>query len=255
MTRALKVLLLLGCLPAVALAAMRSVPVGVWPDHAACAHPLAVATVQRALPLAMDYSGNRADGSFGLSKRERTRLSRLRRQDEPLEEELRGLALIGAIVGVILLGGPLGILFGYNAGPLLGLVDGEFGEKVRLAGWEVEERRQAFVNHPQMASLRRQAIAFDQHTGFSTHVALLASRAVLGLQTIARWVSQWWNASETKNIMISVCRRTGIYARWKEFRERQVLNARVREARLTEFYQRRGGQAGPDKPHNNGDGI
>ena len=67
----------------------------------------------------MDYSGNRADGSFGLSKRERTRLSRLRRQDEPLEEELRGLALIGAIVGVILLGGPLGILFGYNAGPLL----------------------------------------------------------------------------------------------------------------------------------------
>jgi hypothetical protein len=64
------------------------------------------------------FGSGGSDDSFGLSKRERTRLSRLRRPDEPLEEELRGLALIGAVAGALFLGGPLGALFGYNVGPL-----------------------------------------------------------------------------------------------------------------------------------------
>eukprot|EP00962_Isochrysis_galbana_P012799 scaffold3629_cov96-Isochrysis_galbana.AAC.1 len=67
-------------------------------------------------PVTRMSGGGFADG-FGLSKRERTRLSRLRRPDEPLEEELRGLALIGAVAGALFLGGPLGLLVGFNVGP------------------------------------------------------------------------------------------------------------------------------------------
>jgi len=56
--------------------------------------------------------------AFGLSKRERTRLSRLRRPEEPLEEELSGLALLGGLAGAVVLGGPIGALVGFNLGPL-----------------------------------------------------------------------------------------------------------------------------------------
>ena len=47
----------------------------------------------------------RMSGGFGLSEREMKRLSQMKRSDEPLEEEVKGLYVLGAVAGIAL--GPL----------------------------------------------------------------------------------------------------------------------------------------------------
>mmetsp|Transcript_775 Transcript_775/g.2391 ORF Transcript_775/g.2391 Transcript_775/m.2391 type:complete len:243 (+) Transcript_775:272-1000(+) len=191
-------------------------------------------------PVTRMSGGGFADG-FGLSKRERTRLSRLRRPDEPLEEELRGLALIGAVAGALFLGGPLGLLVGFNVGPWTAMLDGQLGERMRLAGWEADERRAALMGHPTVASFRRRLLAFDARTGVSTRGRALAAAAWARLAAGAARLADWWGASAAKRAVLSAWRKSGMHARYTDFRDRQVLNARMRQARLEEFYRTRGG--------------
>eukprot|EP00966_Prymnesium_polylepis_P263364 6083391-Prymnesium_polylepis.1 len=72
--------------------------------------------------------------------REMKRMSQLLRADEPLEEELHGLAGLGAFVGLTL-GGQflgseiLGMILGVQLAPALGFIEGTRGDHVRAAGW------------------------------------------------------------------------------------------------------------------------
>ena len=75
---------------------------------------------------------------FGLTDREAARLSQMKRTDEPLEEEVRGLYIVGATGGLVL--GPLlfgssilGMIVGVQVGPSLAFTG---GERMRATGWE-----------------------------------------------------------------------------------------------------------------------
>ena len=78
---------------------------------------------------------------FGLSDRESARFSQMKRTDEPLEEEVRGLYIVGATGGFVL--GPLlfgssflGMIVGVQVGPSLAFTGGPRGERMRATGWE-----------------------------------------------------------------------------------------------------------------------
>ena len=78
---------------------------------------------------------------FGLNAREMARLSQMKRRDEPLEEEVRGLYVLGAAGGLVLgvtvvRSVLLGLIIGVQLAPLLAFMEGAQGERVRLAGWE-----------------------------------------------------------------------------------------------------------------------
>ena len=78
---------------------------------------------------------------FGLNAREIARLSQMKRRDEPLEEEVRGLYVLGAAGGLVLgvtivRSVLLGLIIGVQLAPLLAFMEGAQGERVRLAGWE-----------------------------------------------------------------------------------------------------------------------
>ena len=78
---------------------------------------------------------------FGLNAREMARLSQMKRRDEPLEEEVRGLYVLGAAGGLVLgvtvvRSVLLGLIIGVQLAPLLAFMEGSRGERVRLAGWE-----------------------------------------------------------------------------------------------------------------------
>ncbi|KAL3893927.1 MAG: hypothetical protein SGPRY_013954, partial [Prymnesium sp.] len=68
------------------------------------------------------------------------RMSQMLRPDEPLEEELHGLAGLGAIFGLIV-GGPLfgslllGMVLGVQLAPALGFIEGGRGDQIRASGW------------------------------------------------------------------------------------------------------------------------
>ena len=65
----------------------------------------------------------------------------MKRRDEPLEEEVRGLYIVGATGGLVL--GPLlfgssflGMIVGVQVGPSLAFTGGPRGERMRATGWE-----------------------------------------------------------------------------------------------------------------------
>lgn len=125
------------------------------------------------------FGSNQDGGAFGLDARQQRRMSEMKRADEPLVEELRGLSAIGVMSGLFLL--PLigvdrwlGVLLGWQFAPLLSIVEvraqqpfrddtpcslaahlqpccrptlqhiqGATGENCRKAGWEAHVRVQA----------------------------------------------------------------------------------------------------------------
>lgn len=84
----------------------------------------------------------------GMDARAQQRLTELKRADEPLVEELRGLSVLGVLGGFFLL--PvigfdpwLGMLLGWQFAPLLAVAEGSVGESCRKAGWEANLRCKA----------------------------------------------------------------------------------------------------------------
>ena len=78
---------------------------------------------------------------FGLTDRESARLSQMKRTDEPLVEEVRGLYIVGAtgglVFGPLLFGSSLlGMIVGVQVGPSLAFTGGPRGERMRATGWE-----------------------------------------------------------------------------------------------------------------------
>ena len=66
---------------------------------------------------------------FGLNAREAARLSQMKRRDEPLEQEVRGLYILGAagglLLGATLVRSPaLGLILGVQLAPLLAFMEG-----------------------------------------------------------------------------------------------------------------------------------
>ena len=72
----------------------------------------------------------------------------MKRADEPLQEELDGLAVLGVVVGLFAgrllgLGALFGALLGWQFAPLLVTIKGPNGDRCRAAGWEAHARWQA----------------------------------------------------------------------------------------------------------------
>lgn len=88
--------------------------------------------------------------SMDWSAREMKRMTQMFRADEPLQEELQGLAWLGAFTGVLfgrpLLGNAaLGMVLGAQLGPALGFVEGSRGDHVRATGWRVYRMLESMV--------------------------------------------------------------------------------------------------------------
>ena len=75
--------------------------------------------------------------SFGLSKRESTRLSCMFRRDEPLLQEVLGLQVLLGMIGSNVMGF-VGIVLGcFQFAPCLSMIPGRVGEVFRITGWHI----------------------------------------------------------------------------------------------------------------------
>ena len=190
---------------------------------------------------------------FGLSDREMARLAQMKRPDEPLDEEVRGLSVLGAtggfLVGPILFGSSLlGLVIGVQLGPVLAFMEGPRGDRVRAAGWEawriwriqVKRAGKAWLAVEREAEARgvtrvlRQGWArlleWDEQTG--------VSRRCVGCAQVA-WsimLLAWarLRASRVAHAAGALWQRTTVPRRWNDFKQRAILQARMAHLRRTE---------------------
>lgn len=191
--------------------------------------------------------------TFGLSEREMARLAQMKRPDEPLDEEVRGLYVLGAtggfVFGPILFGSSvLGLVIGVQLGPLLAFVEGPRGERIRAAGWESWRlwRIQADRANKTWAIVQREAeergvtevlrracyrvIDWDHQTGFSR-------RCIEWAHTAWSLVLLMWARFAASRVARQACalwRRTTIPSRWSDFKQRAILQARMAHIRRAE---------------------
>lgn len=170
-------------------------------------------------------------GADGLSfERERARMAGRIAPNEPLPEELRGLAVIGGVVGALLIGGGpfglFGILFGFNCAPLLAFVEGAAGDRIRTVGWVTDVRVQAAASSPQVRKAGARLADLDRKTGASDRARRLGLAAVDEAQALWARVLVWWRRSGLKKrctaLMLAAWRRSGLERRWKEHTDQQA---------------------------------
>lgn len=224
--------------------------------------PVAVNTMapQRTVPPRAQFTG-------GLTERSLRRLSQMKTAEEPLDEEITGLGILGACIGMVA-GGPLfgspifGIILGSQIGPLLAFKSGPTGEKLRAAGWEghvlwrsTEQRAQKswaiMVRESEArgitAALRqvwRRAVAVDGATGMSRRLKVLATAMRAAGMRAWQAVCRRSRESGLTARLASLWRRTGLPALIEEERSRRVLNARMRGVSTREQRENGGGNDG-----------
>ncbi|KAL1508530.1 hypothetical protein AB1Y20_004630 [Prymnesium parvum] len=195
--------------------------------------------------------------SVDWSAREMKRMALMVRANEPLEEELHGLAGLGALAGMfvgrLLLGSVvLGMVLGAQLAPALGFVEGTRGDSIRATGWraarmsaslayEVCELYDSIETWAHRAGLVRchrrlcrgavQALsALDEWTGARAKAHALGRLLVL---QCARFHAAW-RASGLPSTCHQLWIRTGIPGRVTEWHQRAVLNARIAAVRARE---------------------
>lgn len=195
--------------------------------------------------------------SVDWSAREIKRMSQMVRADEPLEEELHGLAGLGALIGMmlgeILLGSMiLGMVLGAQIAPALGFIEGPRGDQIRAAGWRAARccarlafdicatfdtmetwAHQSGLTRAWRLFIRRSAavlrIIMDKTDARGKALAL--RRLLSWLCTQARYL---WKCSRVPSLWSSFWSRTGISRRLREYKQRSILNARIHALRARE---------------------
>ena len=200
----------------------------------------------------------------GMDKRSQRRFTEMKRADEPLVEELRGLSVLGIFGGFFLLPvigiSPwLGMLLGWQFAPLLAIAEGSVGESCRKAGWEANLRCKAIkdraIKEWETADakwdLRGRWVAFDARgkwAAFSAEydvpgrVATLMALFVAKVwEPLKRLVAQLLERLEERGLVTktrALWVQTGIpawYAKQVEaWRDNQVLRARMRQVEARE---------------------
>lgn len=200
----------------------------------------------------------------GMDARAAQRLTELKRADEPLVEELRGLSVLGVLGGFFLL--PvigfdpwLGMLLGWQFAPLLAVAEGSVGESCRKAGWEANLRckaiKQRAIKEWEAAdskwNLRTRWTDFDARgkwTAFSDKNDVPGRIAALTALFVAKvWVPlkrllvQLLEALEERGLVTkarTLWTKTGIptwYAKQVDaWRDNQVLRSRMRQVEARE---------------------
>ena len=196
--------------------------------------------------------------AFGLSEREMRRLSAMKTSDEPLEEEVEGLCILGgmagAVLGVPLLGsGMIGALLGVQfLGPLMAFSAGTSGNRLRMAGWHTHSLSRNALKRSEMAwndlvrmseesgliarleCARNRLLEWDQSTGMSWRFKELALRAWqiwCGVVSAARQLSDRLGFTVRAQTLWYA---TGIPKFVQETRESAVLRARMQALRERE---------------------
>lgn len=174
--------------------------------------------------------------------------------DEPLVEEMRGLAVLGVLTGGVLLplisGGGLrpnffGALLGYQLGPMLGVVTGPRGDQLRAAGWEAwryfETARKRTTY--ELAALddrydlrgrwsRFDApgrwTRFDGRLGVTDKARAIGARLLVALRAVGARVGAYLERRGIAAKARKYWRETGIPKRWREFQQEQILKAQMR---------------------------
>ena len=187
---------------------------------------------------------------FGLTDREAARLSQMKRTDEPLEEEVRGLYIVGATGGLVL--GPLlfgssilGMIVGVQVGPSLAFTG---GERMRATGWEswrlwgiqVRRSRRAWLIARREAEargltplLRRTSgsiRAWDERTSARRRCADTA----LITWSLVQLAWARLAASGASRQLFALWERTTVPRRLRELQQRSVLQARIADIRRSE---------------------
>ena len=191
-------------------------------------------------------------GNMGIDARAMKRMSEMKRADEPLEEEMLGLCVVGVGVGALAGGGAIGALLGSQLAPMLAQVQGPNGETFRKAGWATWSRvlkvksgvlkfwRRADADYDIRGRITRfdapgkwtkLDAAFDL-TGKMRAAAQLLRR-FLWVPLVALWgnVGQFCNRSGITKTATAAWEKTTIPAQWRAFEQEQVLRARMRQMR------------------------
>ena len=195
----------------------------------------------------------------GIDARTQRRMSEMKRADEPLVEEMRGLAALGIVGGFVLL--PilgincwLGMLLGWQFAPLLSIIDGSSGEACRKAGWEANARcvaaKERIVKEWEAADakyhLRERWASFDARgkwAAFSSQNDLPGKAAALWALFLAKiwtplkgyavqalaWLEERGMITKARTFWL----KTGLPAWYKRqveaYRDNQLLRARMRQ--------------------------
>jgi hypothetical protein len=204
---------------------------------------------------------------FGMSEREMRRLSLMRGVDEPLQEEIEGLIVLGGVVGLAT-GGPLfrspllGMILGLQLSPLLAFTTGPRGDRLRAAGWDAHVRWRQAVKRARegwatilteserrgltrrLVALRRRASEWNERVGLSARAGEWAAACWAGVLTAWAAVRRWSCRVGLTARLQALWRRTGVPTFVKESRDRAMLNARMRDIAEREIRDARG--RGPD---------
>lgn len=190
---------------------------------------------------------------FGLNAREMARLSQMKRRDEPLEEEVRGLYVLGAAGGLVLgvtvvRSVLLGLIIGVQLAPLLAFMEGSRGERVRLAGWEtwrlcqiqlrrsekgwgvVQREAEARGVSPALRRAWARVLGWNERTGASRRALEIARAAAFAAERA--WVR--FAASGIARQLHALWRRTTIPRRLEDLKQRAILQARMADVRRSD---------------------
>lgn len=190
---------------------------------------------------------------FGLNAREAARLSQMKRRDEPLEQEVRGLYILGAAGGLFLgatvvRSPPLGLILGVQLAPLLAFMEGAQGERVRLAGWEtwrlyqiqrargektwrsVQREAEARGVSPALRRAWARVVGWNERTGASRNAIALARATASSIERA--WAR--FTASGVARRLGALWQRTTIPRRLEELRQRVILQARIADVRRSD---------------------
>ena len=111
--------------------------------------PRSTAASLRSAPAPIAQLGFGKQGRlFNIDARAAKRLSQMTPPEEPLKEEVKGLSLLGIVLGALVLpnfgcNAFFGSLIGWQFAPLLSILGGPVGESCRAAGWEASARWEA----------------------------------------------------------------------------------------------------------------
>lgn len=185
-----------------------------------------------------------------MGPREIKRLSQMKGPNEPIEEEMKGLMVLGSVLGYLfgqsLLGsGLVGGMIGSQLGSVASFAEAPQGEQLRRAGWNImvyveqlslfaEKSWRAVMRESQARGvtlwLRRrwaQAKDLDASTGASIKARALA----LSSLTLAQraWSHACWAAERSGfNAKVrQLWRQSGLQKQVSDMRSRAVLNARI----------------------------
>ena len=183
------------------------------------------------------------------------RLSEMKRADEPLEEESRGLCVLGAVGGALVLKGPFGALMGSQLAPMLATVKGPTGDKIRQAGWATWSRylkvksgtTKILIEADATYDVRGRITRFDVPGKWRRFDAKLdvTGKARATLQALRRHLWQplvrLWSTlrlfCHRRGItpaVVTAWEKTTIPSRWRAFEQRVVLRMRVQQMREQE---------------------